>query len=264
MHISSTLISLSASIALALATSTTNATVSALPEQLFLDLNFQDIFGNTNQTSQFVEPWASAYVKSIREKRYGDAIWARYHIYGDVEDGIVGGSDNMTVLESIEEDAVEYRLNVPELYTDALSFYAQSISLDTHASDVLEMLRRLGEEDVSELQKRAKTYSISCSTANLAYENSCYTLLVAMQKTQTSIGNIRALESHGNCHLRMGPYRGSSMDSTWWTAHAVGSLIIQECTYVPACCSYKAVSGYSPENSGHRKICLSRKNSGCS
>jgi hypothetical protein len=119
-------------------------------------------------------------VKSIREKRYGDAIWARYHIYGDVEDGIMGGLDNMTVLESIEEDAIEYRLNVPELYTDALSFYAQSSSLDTYARDVLEMLRRLGEEDVSELQKRAKTYVISCSTANLAYENSCHTLLTTM------------------------------------------------------------------------------------
>lgn len=62
----------------------------------------------------------------------------------------------MTVLESIEEDAVEYRFNGPELYADALSFYAQSSSLDTHASDVLELVRRIGDEDVSELQKRAK------------------------------------------------------------------------------------------------------------
>lgn len=239
-----------------------NDTVSSSPpEQLFLDLPIQDVLNNT-AGMDVVEPWASMYVNAIQANKFGEAVWARYHITGDVEDGIVDGT-NQTVLQVIEEDAREYRVSVPELYTEALSFYAQTSSEDSQAANVLGLIRQIGSEDVSQLQKR-KTYGISCSRNNLAYSYSCVQLINRMSEEKSYIGNRRAVTSYGNCYLRLGPYHGSGTDVTYWTAHAVAKLIEEECTYVPPCCSYQTTSGYSPKNSGHRKICLSRKASGCS
>ncbi|KAJ5949989.1 hypothetical protein N7454_001573 [Penicillium verhagenii] len=164
------LLSILAAFALAQQTLATNSTSSTSPEQLFLEFSIHDVYDNTTG-ADFVEPWASAYVKSIQEKRYGDAIWARYHMYGDVENGIVEGSDNMTVLEVIEEDARDYRVDHSGLYTEALSFYAKTSSQDADTANVLDVLRRVGEEDITELEKR-KTYGISCSTNWLAYYTS--------------------------------------------------------------------------------------------
>lgn len=121
---------------------------------------------------EVVEPWASMYVNSIREKRFGDTVWARYRISGDVTDGIKEGT-NQTVRQIIEEDARGYRANEPDLYTKALSFYAQTSSADTLATDVVDLIKRIGEEDVTQIQKR-KTYETSCITNWLAYEASCY------------------------------------------------------------------------------------------
>ncbi|KAL2809740.1 hypothetical protein BJX63DRAFT_445135 [Aspergillus granulosus] len=226
-----------------------NAT-SGLVEQLFLDLCVQDILNNTAGMN-LVEPWATKYVESLRDRRYGDAIWARYHIGGDMGEGIIDdGSGNMTVIEAIEEDARGYRVNDPALYASALSFYAQTSNEDSHASDVLALIRRIGEEDDTELERdleKRKTFGISCSRNNLAYENACYYLLRYMGESRAFIGDTRSVYSYGNCYLRVGPM-----------------LIIQECDFVPACCSYTAVSGYSPKNSGHRTICLSSKRLGCS
>jgi hypothetical protein len=100
-------------------------TASTLPEQLFLNLRVQDVLEN-NTAMILVEPWATKYVESLRDKRYGDAIWARYHITGDLGDGLIddGGSGNMTVLQAIEDDARDYRVNDEDLYTDALSLYS--------------------------------------------------------------------------------------------------------------------------------------------
>ncbi|KAE8149527.1 hypothetical protein BDV25DRAFT_125337 [Aspergillus avenaceus] len=237
-----------------------NAT-SILPEQLFLDLHIQDVTDKTTGIS-VVEPWATKYTESIREKRYGDAIWARYHIGGDVE-GIAGSSMNMTVLDMIAEDAREYRLNDPTLYSEALSLYAQTSSEDSHAADVLALVRRIGEEDVTQLEKR-KTYGIYCSTNWIAYERDCNSLVNIMSQSKRMVGNVRDLAGFGSCHLRLGPYKNSYTDLTWWTVHAVARLILQECVYVPPCCRDRTISGYSPKNGGHRKVCLSRKNTGCS
>lgn len=110
-------------------------------EQLFLDLPIQDVLSNT-AGMPVVEPWASMYVDGIRDGRYGDAVWARYHITGDgdEENGIGAGSGNKTALETIKEDALEYRENDPEEYAKALAFYAKTSSADGHA-DVVEIIR---------------------------------------------------------------------------------------------------------------------------
>lgn len=55
-------------------------------EQLFLDIPIHDILNN-NAELQVVEPWATLYIDAIRGERFGNAVWARYHIIGDVEDG---------------------------------------------------------------------------------------------------------------------------------------------------------------------------------
>src|SRR5690242_6593213 len=84
-------------------------------EPLFLEFSIQEVLANTSWIP-VVEPWASQYVSAIRDGRYGDAVWAWYHIAGDVHNGIVGGTTNKTVLQSIEEDALGYKINDPEDY----------------------------------------------------------------------------------------------------------------------------------------------------
>lgn len=120
-----------------------------LVEQLFLDYSIQDVLSKRKEY-QLVEPWASLYVNAIREARFGDAIWARYHMCGDVENGIVGRSGR-TVLEVIKEDALGYRVGDTEEYAEALLFYAKSSSADGHA-DVFELIANLPESDISRVQ----------------------------------------------------------------------------------------------------------------
>jgi hypothetical protein len=98
--------------------SSRNAT-SRLPEQPFLDLRVQDVLDNTAGIDP-VEPWATRYIEALRDGRYGDAIWARYHIAGDVEKGLIyDGAGNLTVLQAIEDDARDYRVNDGAMYADA-------------------------------------------------------------------------------------------------------------------------------------------------
>lgn len=126
--------------------SAASAPESEVLEPLFLEFSIQEVVTNTSWIP-VVEPWASQYVSAVREGRYGDAVWARYHIAGDVHDGIVGGTTNMTVLQSIEEDALEYKTNDPEGYTNAQAFYAQTSELDGH-KDVIEVILHPGSEDI--------------------------------------------------------------------------------------------------------------------
>ncbi|KAM6514102.1 hypothetical protein FALCPG4_015265 [Fusarium falciforme] len=92
------------------------------------------------------------YIQAIRVGRYGDAVWARYHIEGDVHDGIIGDT-NMTVLEMIEEDATEYKVNAPEQYAEALAFYEKTSSADEHAN-VTDIISRVGHENITDLHTR--------------------------------------------------------------------------------------------------------------
>ncbi|KAM5341540.1 hypothetical protein ACJ41O_014571 [Fusarium nematophilum] len=244
---------LSDSIGVAASTNDTN-----LVEQLFLDISAHDAVNNTDGIPT-VEPWASKYVTALHEKRFGDAVWARYHMMGEVNKGIVGDT-NLTVLESIKEDAMGYKANAPEQFADALSLYANTSSEDAH-TDVLDVISNANLEDVSHLEDRA-TYGIKCSGNYLAYRSSCYELLDRMSKAKTYLRSRRLVYSLGSCNLRVGP-QGQGADLTYYTAHAVGRLIEEQCARVPTCCNAVRVSGYSPKNSGHRKICLSAKTTGC-
>lgn len=90
-------------------------------EQLFLDFSVQGVHQNEMNAFPIVELWATQYVNAIRDGRYGDAVWARYHIAGEVHGGIIDGT-NRTVLEMIEEDALGYKVGDLEVYHEALSF----------------------------------------------------------------------------------------------------------------------------------------------
>ncbi|KAF4981626.1 hypothetical protein FDECE_17655 [Fusarium decemcellulare] len=229
-----------------------------LGEQLFLDYSVHDVV-NDAIGMPVIEPWASEYVAALQEKRYGDAVWARYHILGEVKNGVIG-TTNQTVLESITEDAMGYKANAPEQYAEAVSFYANSSSKDTH-TDVLNVISRVSHQDVFALQERV-TYSIRCSGDHLAYQSSCLRILDNMSKPKRLIGDVRRIAVYNSCHLRVGPYT-SAPDLTYYTAHAVARLIEEQCSRVPACCDSVKVSGSSPRNSGHRKVCLSSKSTGC-
>ncbi|KAF3385056.1 hypothetical protein F1880_002397 [Penicillium rolfsii] len=118
--------------------------MDSLPEQLFLDLPVADVLNKTARI-RMVEPWASRYCKAISEKRYGDAIYARYHIDGRAKDGIY--TDLQTsVYDMIMEDAREYAQGSPELYRDALLFYSKS-SPNDNRRDIIEGLFKLGSND---------------------------------------------------------------------------------------------------------------------
>ncbi|KAF7184825.1 hypothetical protein CNMCM7691_006694 [Aspergillus felis] len=121
-------------------------------EQLFLDLSIQHVL-NPSPGTKFIEPWKGMYVDAIRDARFGDDVWARYHIYGDVKNGIVGGSNNMTLLDVIEEDALSYRVNEPEEYFKALLFYAKTSGADGHA-DVIEVITNLDEREIAEFKAK--------------------------------------------------------------------------------------------------------------
>ncbi|KAF4334798.1 hypothetical protein FBEOM_11365 [Fusarium beomiforme] len=102
-------------------------------EELFLDISILEVLTQTMVT--FIEPWKTMYIDSIREKRYGDAIWARYCIEGGVENGVIigqGPNPDVTVLDSIKEDAIEAKMSEPGLYAKALELYGKTSSEDGH------------------------------------------------------------------------------------------------------------------------------------
>ncbi|KAH7125823.1 hypothetical protein EDB81DRAFT_201278 [Dactylonectria macrodidyma] len=112
---------------------------AVLVEQLFLDISLNDVLNKTSGLS-LVEPWAGMYVDAVLDSRYGDAVWARYQIEGNVQNGIIDGS-NLTVLESIEEDAMGYKVGAPEQYAEAQLLYADTNTTDGHP-EVIEIILR--------------------------------------------------------------------------------------------------------------------------
>jgi hypothetical protein len=127
-----------------------------LIEQLFLDYKIRDIqqgrFGSAN------DPWAPLNIDAIRDGRYGDAIWARYHIGADVENDIIDSSSNKTVLEVIKEDALSYRVSSPEEYFKAVSFYLGTSKNDGR-TDVLDIICNLDEGEIAEMEVKKKKES---------------------------------------------------------------------------------------------------------
>ncbi|KAI1035508.1 hypothetical protein LB504_006069 [Fusarium proliferatum] len=236
-----------------------NPDETKLLEQLFLDLTIDEVVNRSNGLI-VNEPWASEYVTAIREKRYGDAIWARHHLIGDIQNGTFP-EVNQTISQAIEQDAIGYRTYYPEQYSNALAIYANTSNADTR-TDILNLISNAKAETVSEMEKRV-TYGIKCSADHLAYRSSCYRLLELMSQAKSYIGDTRRVYTYMSCHLRVGPYGGGTGDVTYHTAHLVARLIEEQCSRCPAHCDAIKVSGYSPRNSGHRKICLSSKEDGC-
>jgi hypothetical protein len=122
---------------------------TSLPEQLFLGLPIQQVLHDTRP--QFKEPWKTMYIDAIHDSRLGDAVWTRYHIYGEAESIPSVPAINMTVLEETKEEDLGYRVNEPEEYFNALLFYAATSAADGHA-DVLEIITNLSEEEIAEFK----------------------------------------------------------------------------------------------------------------
>ncbi|GAD95388.1 hypothetical protein FG04489.1 [Paecilomyces variotii No. 5] len=114
-----------------------------VPEPLFLEYSTEEVLeGNNGRGIPFVQPWGSEYVNAIHGRRYGDAIWARYHIRGSSD-------DDEAVRKEIEVDARECRENDPYGYADAILLYSDNSSADGHL-DLIEMILRIAKEDASE------------------------------------------------------------------------------------------------------------------
>ncbi|OOF99333.1 hypothetical protein ASPCADRAFT_203108 [Aspergillus carbonarius ITEM 5010] len=113
-------------------------TAASLPEQLFLDIPVAEA-RNPPVGLELAEPWATEYCTAIAERRYGDAIWARYHMFGDTVNGTYTEWDcieghytewTVSVDEVILEDARGYAQD-PDLYHDALAFYRGTSERDS-------------------------------------------------------------------------------------------------------------------------------------
>ncbi|CEJ62562.1 hypothetical protein PMG11_11059 [Penicillium brasilianum] len=144
-----------------------NVSSTELVEQLFLDFSVEEISLNNTDGFAIVEPWASEYLNAIRDGRFGDAVWARYHIAGDVHSrtGLIEGT-NLTVLESIREDALGYRSGDQDLYAEAVELYEKTNRTDGH-KNIIRMLKKIGDQDIDEVQaelNKRTTWSIKCST----------------------------------------------------------------------------------------------------
>ncbi|GFN16507.1 cytochrome P450 family protein [Aspergillus tubingensis] len=123
---------------------------SRLPEQLFLDLPVAEVLNRT--AWDLVEPWATEYCTAIAEQRYGDAIYARYNIFGETTDGMLTLWDctdegryrerNITVYEQIMEDARGYHDGHLDLYQEALDFYSSNSPNDSRR-DIIEALNNV-------------------------------------------------------------------------------------------------------------------------
>lgn len=113
-------------------------------EQLFLDIPINHAL---RRLPGLVEAWVSKYVGAIRDRRFGDAIWARYHTFGNTGGEEIDSDD--AVLEEIKEDALGYRVADTEEYFKALSFYATTSASDRHR-DVLEMLANLDQGEIAD------------------------------------------------------------------------------------------------------------------
>lgn len=167
--------------------------------------------------------------------------------------------ENTTVLGEIQQDAFSYATEHPGLFDAAVALFDASSADDTRP----EVLRAIRNLNVTQLHKRI-TYSTSCSSANLAPRNDCYNLLAGLDSSTTFYyGNRRSVDFYGNCNLRLGPLDGHA-DSSEYAIHGIGKLIYSDCARQESICDCVKVSGYSPPNAGHRKICLSSKSTGCS
>ncbi|KAJ4268312.1 hypothetical protein NW762_002375 [Fusarium torreyae] len=114
------------------------------PEGLFLDISVQGVLHDVGIPA--VEPWGTSYIDAVHDKRFDDAIWARYHIFGNVIDGMI---EKLTVLESIAEDAMRYKKFAPEDYAMAVAFYKDMMnSADTHP-EVIEIILHIDKQDLS-------------------------------------------------------------------------------------------------------------------
>lgn len=104
---------------------------------------------NNTDGLAFYEPWATEYVRAITDSRFGDAVWARYHLSG-AHDEIIDAT-GYTVLEEIEDDAEGYRMEDPDGYQEALSSVYEQTSAEDGHGDVIDILVRVGEQDLTEL-----------------------------------------------------------------------------------------------------------------
>ncbi|KAF9772434.1 hypothetical protein IL306_009852 [Fusarium sp. DS 682] len=100
---------------------------------------------------QVEEPWGRLYIDAIHDGRFGDAIWARYHLLGGVEDGKIEGTD-LTVAESIRQDAIGYKNHDREDFDKAVSFYRANMSIADGHPEILEIIFGVDREDVSGIE----------------------------------------------------------------------------------------------------------------
>ncbi|RGP70058.1 ankyrin repeat [Fusarium sporotrichioides] len=116
------------------------------PETSFLDIFVQCVLHDPGIPA--IEPWATLFINVVHDRRFGDAIWARYHIFGDVEDGML---EKFTVLDAVKDDAMRYKKFEPEIYAESVAFYKDTMnSADTHP-EVIEIIMQVNEQDLSDI-----------------------------------------------------------------------------------------------------------------
>ncbi|PWY93635.1 hypothetical protein BO94DRAFT_583011 [Aspergillus sclerotioniger CBS 115572] len=121
------------------------------PEPLFLDYPVAHVLNKSSRRA-WVEPWASRYCAAVSDKRYGDAIWARYNMDGRTVDGeykslsMIGDGSvkevSVPVYEMIMDDARGYAKSSPDCYREALLLYNTTSRSDSRR-DIIEGLNQI-------------------------------------------------------------------------------------------------------------------------
>lgn len=106
---------------------------AGIVQQLFLDIPIDHMLNLhlSLENAQLDKPWADEYVNAFFESRLGNAIWARYQMFGDLKDGLIDG--DWTIIESITEDAVGHKHTAPNDHAAIMPLYEQLSSADGHA-----------------------------------------------------------------------------------------------------------------------------------
>jgi hypothetical protein len=130
---------------------------------LFLDVSISEAQSDRPEWG-LVEPWTSDYIVALQENRYGDAIWARYQMFGDTSNGTYLEYPQWTVREAIEEDAIGYRLHARDNWKYAMTIYAKSNR--NIQSDILDLMFDVDRRSYYRLCKFAKLLRISFDTSS--------------------------------------------------------------------------------------------------
>jgi hypothetical protein len=116
-------------------------------ESLFLDISAAELADHT--APRPLTPRELSYIQAIADKKFGEAIYHRYHFDSRAVDGSIP-SENITVLEDITNDAVDYASDDAQQFNETLRILQTTSELDTmkHIIDAISLVQPPDRTDI--------------------------------------------------------------------------------------------------------------------